>query len=86
MLAIQTYGLGKVFWIGTDELWRMRSKLYDPNLYYWRFWSGLIRQLATYRLLGGNRRIKIWVDRTDGRYRVGDTVDVGDLLVLLEHR
>ena len=74
VLAIQPYGLGKVLWIGTDELWRMRKLV--NNLYYWRFWSGAIRHLATYRLLGGNKRIKIWVDRNDGHYRIGDSVDV----------
>jgi len=74
VLAIQPYGLGKVFWIGTDELWRMRKKVL--NLYYWRFWSGAIRYLATYRLLGGNKRIKIWVDRNNGRYRIGDSVGI----------
>jgi hypothetical protein len=39
-------------------------------------WSGAIRHLATYRLLGGNKRIKIWVTRGDGRYQVGDTVEI----------
>jgi len=74
VLALQSYGLGKVLWIGTDELWRMRKLV--ENLYFWRFWSGAIRHLATYRLLGGNKRIKIFPDRTDGRYKVGDTIDI----------
>ncbi|MHC4957067.1 MAG: hypothetical protein ACYTGN_01730 [Planctomycetota bacterium] len=74
LLAVQAYGLGKVLWVGTDELWRMRRGV--ENLYYWRFWSGAIRHLATYRLLGGNKRIKIWVDKSDGRYRVGDSIGV----------
>jgi len=74
LIAVQNYGLGKVLWLGTDELWRMRRRV--ENLYYWRFWAGAIRYLATYRLLGGNKRIKIWVDRDDGRYQVGDTIQV----------
>jgi len=74
LIALQDYGLGKTLWLGTDELWRMRYG--NENLYYWRFWSGAIRHLATYRLLGGNKRIKIWVDRADGRYRVGDSVGI----------
>ncbi|MFQ5843527.1 MAG: hypothetical protein ACE5JG_00910 [Planctomycetota bacterium] len=72
LIAIQEYGAGKVLWIATDELWRLRDGV--ENLYYWRFWSGAIRHLATYNLLSGNRRTKIFVDRPDGRYRVGDDV------------
>jgi len=74
MIALQEYGLGKVLWLAHEEFWRMRKGIQegDPNLYYWRFWSGIIRHLATYRLLGGNKRIKIWVDRADGRYNLGD--------------
>jgi len=74
IVALQSYGLGKVLWLGTDELWRMRK--FVENLYYWRFWSGAIRHLATYRLLGGNKRIKIFLDRNDGRYKVGDMIEV----------
>jgi hypothetical protein len=74
LIAIQDYGLGKVLWLGTDEFWRMRT--YVENLYYWPFWSGAIRHLATYRLLSGNKRIKIWVDRADARYQVGDSVGI----------
>lgn len=72
LIALQEYGAGKVLWIATDELWRMRSGV--ENLYYWRFWSGAIRHLATYRLLGGNKRIKLFLDRSDGRYRSGDPI------------
>ncbi|MHC4137326.1 MAG: VWA domain-containing protein [Planctomycetota bacterium] len=74
LVAIQDYGLGKVLWLGTDEFWRMRTHV--ENLYYWPFWSGSIRHLATYRLLSGNKRIKIWVDRADARYQVGDSVGI----------
>ena len=74
VIAIQEYGLGKVLWLGTDELWRMRK--HNENRWYWPFWSGLIRHLATYRLLGGNKRIKVWVDHADGRYRIGESVGI----------
>jgi len=74
LIAIQDYGLGKVLYIGTDELWRMRR--FVENLYYWAFWSNSIRNLATYGLLSGNKRIKIWVDRADRRYQVGDQIGV----------
>jgi len=74
LIALQDYGAGKVLWIGTDELWRLRYGV--ENLFYWRFWANSIRHLATYRLLSGNRRVKIWVDRSDARYQVGETVGV----------
>lgn len=74
LVAIQDYGLGKVLWLGTNEFWRMRKIV--ENRYYWPFWSNAIRHLATYRLLSGNKRIKIWVDRADGRYQVGDSVGI----------
>ncbi|MEE8105685.1 MAG: hypothetical protein V3T86_09145 [Planctomycetota bacterium] len=74
LFAIQEFGSGKVLWLGTDELWRMRDSV--ENLYLWPFWSDIIRHLATYRLLGGNRRTKIFLDRNDGRYRVGDSIEI----------
>jgi len=74
LIAIQDYGLGKVLWLGTNSFWRMRRKV--ENLYFWPFWQNAIRHLATYRLLSGNKRIKIWVDRADGRYQVGDSVGI----------
>jgi len=76
MIALQDYGLGKVLWLAHEDFWRLRKGQDPPNLYYWRFWSGIIRHLATYRLLGGNKRVKIWVDRAEGRYRVGETVGI----------
>lgn len=74
LIAIQDYGLGKVLWLGTNEFWRMRK--YVENKYFWPFWSNTIRHLATYRLLSGNKRIKIWVDRADAHYQVGDSVGI----------
>jgi hypothetical protein len=74
VIAIQDYGLGKVLWLATNSFWRMRKRV--ENKYFWPFWSNAIRHLATYRLLSGNKRIKIWVDRADGRYQVGDSVGV----------
>jgi hypothetical protein len=74
LIAIQDYGLGKVLWLATNSFWRMRKRV--ENQYFWPFWQNAIRHLATYRLLSGNKRIKIWVDRADGRYQVGDSVGV----------
>ncbi len=74
IIALQDYGAGKVLWLATDELWRMRMGV--ENKLYWRFWANAIRHLATYRLLSGNRRVKIWVDRANARYQVGESIGV----------
>ncbi|HUT01872.1 MAG TPA: hypothetical protein VM031_05420 [Phycisphaerae bacterium] len=63
---------GKVMFIGTDQLWRLRFKRGDK--YHARFWGQTIQFLTLSRLLGGNKRIRIETDRTD--YRVGQRVQI----------
>ncbi len=63
---------GKVMYVGTDQLWRLRYQRGDK--YHARFWGQAIRFLTLSRLLGGNRRIRIETDRSD--YRVGERVHV----------
>jgi hypothetical protein len=55
------YGAGKVMFIGTDRIWRLRLK--TGNRYHWRFWSQAIQFLGLSRLLGENRRVRIETDR-----------------------
>lgn len=78
VVATMIYGRGRVFWLGVEELWRMRKESADR--YFYTFYSGAIRFLATYRLLGGNKRFKILTDRD--QYGVDDpvriTLDVSD--------
>ena len=61
LVALKNFGLGRTLWIGTDELWRMRYGVGDQ--YYYAFYAKAIRYLAAYRLLGGNRRVKIHPER-----------------------
>ena len=63
---------GKVMFIGTDQLWRLRFKRGDK--YHARFWGQTIQFLTLSRLLGGNKRIRIETDRTD--YRTHQRVQI----------
>jgi hypothetical protein len=63
---------GKVMYVGTDQLWRLRFKRGDRH--HARFWGQAIQFLTLSRLLGGNRRIRIEADRAD--YRLGERVHV----------
>lgn len=55
IIAWGRYGSGKVMFVGTDRLWRLRQKVGD--LYHTRFWSQAIQFLSLSRLLGENARI-----------------------------
>ncbi len=72
VFASMAYGKGQVFWSSLDTISRirrgMRDRIYGP------FWEQVIRQLATYRLLGGNARYKIFTDKTS--YFVGEIAEI----------
>jgi len=63
---------GKVMYVGSDQLWRLRFKRGDKH--HARFWGQAIQFLTLSRLLGGNKRIQIETDRID--YRAGRRVQV----------
>ena len=65
------YGRGHVFWSAIDETWRLRY--IEEDRYHYRFWSEVVRSLATYKLLSGNRRFKIF---TRDQYHVNDDVRI----------
>ncbi len=71
-MATMGYGKGQVFWSSLDTLSRLRRAQRDRV--YGAFWEQVIRYLATYRLLGGNRRFKIFTD--EDSYFVGQTAQV----------
>lgn len=72
LIATMPYKAGRSLYIGVDELWRLRWAFGDR--YHYRFYGEAIRLLATYKLLGGNLRFKIFTDREG--YFVGDTVKI----------
>ncbi|MFV1958754.1 MAG: hypothetical protein ACC662_05005, partial [Planctomycetota bacterium] len=69
VFATMAYGKGRVFFSALDSIWRIRRGYGDR--YYGPFWDQIVRYLATYRLLMGNRRYKISSDKA--RYYVGET-------------
>jgi hypothetical protein len=60
LIATMAYGRGRTLFIGVEELWRLRKEVGDK--YYYRFYGEAVRFLATYKLLGGNKRFKIMTD------------------------
>ncbi len=71
LLASQFYKAGRVFYLGSAEIWRMRS-LSDE--YYDRFWTKLIREAGIGRLKQGTSRGTLLPQRSE--YLIGQTVQV----------
>jgi len=69
--AGQFYGSGNVFFLGSGEMWRLRSL--DDRLHE-RFATQLVRHVSQGRLLRGSRRARLLVDRD--RFAVGANVVV----------
>lgn len=72
VIATMLYGRGRVLYVGVDSLWLMRKETADR--YFYRFYGEAVRFLATYKLLGGNKRFKILTDRD--QYAVDDSVRI----------
>lgn len=70
-LAEHFYGAGRVFYIGSGEMWRLRQL--DPG-YFEVLYTQLIRHVSQGRLLRGSSLGNLMVERD--RYTVGDTVVV----------
>ena len=71
LFASQFYGAGRCFYLGSPEIWRLRS-LSDE--YYDRFWTKLVREAGMGRLKRGNSRALLLPERTE--YHIGQTVKV----------
>ncbi|HVT29951.1 MAG TPA: hypothetical protein VHE81_18180 [Lacipirellulaceae bacterium] len=67
--AGQFYGAGRVFYMGSGELWRLRSV--DPG-YFEVLYTKLIRHVSEGRILRGSSRGALLVERD--RYQLGETV------------
>ncbi len=80
-MAGQYYGAGRVFFLGSGELWRIRSL--DPA-YFETFYTKLIRHVAGARLLRDSKRGVLVVERT--RYKIGDAVNLQARLTDAQHR
>lgn len=73
LIAACTYGRGgKVVFVGTDELWRMRYRP-GPSAYE-RAWLQMVQSSAMAHLLGHDRRALIFTDRRE--YPAGGVVRI----------
>ncbi|MEX1097060.1 MAG: hypothetical protein WED34_13515 [Planctomycetales bacterium] len=69
LMAGQLYGAGRTFYLGSGELWRLRSQ---GEEYHDRFWTKLVRDAGQGRLKSGGRRAQFILDRNV--YALGETV------------
>ncbi|MCA9260225.1 MAG: VWA domain-containing protein, partial [Planctomycetales bacterium] len=79
-LAEQFYGAGRVFYMGSSELWRLRGV--SPTLFE-TLTTQILRHVSEGRLLRGSSRGRLMVERD--RYGVGETVIVRAQLTTLRH-
>lgn len=70
-MAWQFYGSGRVLYMGSGEMWRLRAV--DPT-YFEQLYTKLIRHISKGRLLRGSTRGVLLVGQE--RYRLGNTVGV----------
>jgi heme/copper-type cytochrome/quinol oxidase subunit 4 len=70
-MAGQFYGAGRVFYLGSGEMWRLRAM---SDSYFEQFYTKLVRHVSQGRLLLGSSRGMLLVDRD--RYLLGNTVVV----------
>ena len=70
-MAGQFYGSGRVFYLGSGEMWRLRA---IDESYFEQFYTKLMRHVSQGRLLVGSSRGMLLVDRD--RYLLGGTVVV----------
>jgi hypothetical protein len=76
LVASQYYGAGRVLYLGSPEMWRLRAIDED---YYERFWTKSIREVGQARLKRGTNRGTIILERN--QYVLGQTVRVRAQLV-----
>jgi hypothetical protein len=68
-LCGQLYGAGSIFYVGSGELWRLRSL---DDAVYERLVAQIVRHVSQGRLLRGSRRARLLVDRD--RFPVGASI------------
>jgi hypothetical protein len=68
-MAEQFFGSGRVFYLGSGEMWRLRAL---DDSYFEQFYTKLVRHVSQGRLLLGSSRGLLLVDRD--RYVLGNTV------------
>lgn len=79
--ASQFYGGGQVFYVGSGELWRLRTV--DPAMFE-VLYTKLIRHVSQGRILRGSSRGALLVERD--RYELGETVVLRARLADAQHK
>jgi hypothetical protein len=72
LAAYQQYGLGQVFYLGTDNTWRWRRNQGDRH--HTALWGQLTQKLGLHHLLGGSKRTQLTVDKQN--YTTAERVTV----------
>ncbi len=80
-MAGQLYGAGRVFYLGSGEMWRLRAL---DESYFEQFYTKLMRYVSQGRMLRGSRRGSLAVDRDT--YLLGSTIDVEARLTDVQHQ
>ncbi len=80
-MAGQLYGAGRVFYLGSGEIYRLRAL---DEAYFDEFYTKLLRHVSQGRLLRGSRRGSLSVDRDT--YLLGSTVDIDARLTNVQHQ
>ncbi len=70
LLVTNTYGTGKVLFMGTDGAWRWREGVEDK--YHYRFWGQVARWMAYQRSMATGELMRLYY--TPDRPQVGDRV------------
>jgi hypothetical protein len=61
IVALQRFGAGRVFWVGTEETWRWRDRLAERV--HQTFWLQVMRWGLAGRLRGKDPRLQVGLDR-----------------------
>ena len=80
-MAGQLYGAGRVFYLGSGEIWRLRAL---DEAYFEQFYTKLLRYVSQGRMLRGSRRGTLSVDLDS--YLLGSTVNVEARLTDPQHQ
>jgi hypothetical protein len=72
VLATQQYGVGQVFYLGTDDLWRWRRG--EGVNEYPLLWGQMVQGAAMAHLLGASKKTQLSVDKEE--HNVGDPVTI----------
>jgi hypothetical protein len=80
-MASHFYGAGQVFYMGSGEMWRLRSV--DPA-YFEVLYTKLIRNVSQGRILRGSSRGSLLVERD--RYELGETAVLRARLADAQHK